>query len=395
KSNKTMKIRLLIYLHLLTTIVYAEGSLTDYLRLVEANNQTIATAAQLKQTSNIGSRTGIYPDNPSIQYGYFPGDKDEMGIKTVYGISQSFDFPTVYSTQHKIAKQKDTLHSLEYEQTRMNVLLDAKVTYYHYVFLLKKKKQLKFRLSNAEKIYTSYQQKLNKGNASALEVNKSKILFLSVKSKNLLLDQEIASVHQQLNYLVHNSAIYLSDTNYDSSILPAFDSLRSEVNLMHPVLKKMQQQQALSELEIHLQKQYSFPSFEVGYASEKEREGNYSGVRAGLSIPIWKDKNTIKLAKAQSILINSKQQDIKSRYFNQLEIDFNKAVRLQEVLSEYENTLLNTTDIELINKAFELGEISVIDYIMEISFFYDIYDEYLETEKQYHLTLANLLAHRL
>ncbi len=58
-------------------------------------------------------------------------------------------------------------------------------------------------------------------------------------------------------------------------------------------------------------------------------------------------------------------------------------------------TLNQINNIELLKKLKDLGEISMIEYFMEISYFYQVYDDYLMIEKEYYLALAELFKYRL
>ncbi len=54
-------------------------------------------------------------------------------------------------------------------------------------------------------------------------------------------------------------------------------------------------------------------------------------------------------------------------------------------------TLMTINNIELLEKSLNLGEISSIKYFMEISYFYQVYDDYLIIEKNYYKAVAELL----
>lgn len=59
------------------------------------------------------------------------------------------------------------------------------------------------------------------------------------------------------------------------------------------------------------------------------------------------------------------------------------------------STLMTINNIELLKKSLSLGEISSIEYFMEISYFYHIYDDYLAIEKEYHHAFAELYRYKL
>ena len=50
---------------------------------------------------------------------------------------------------------------------------------------------------------------------------------------------------------------------------------------------------------------------------------------------------------------------------------------------------------ELLNKALETGQISMIDYFVEITLLYDSMQNYLDVEKEYQNAVAQLLQYQL
>lgn len=66
-------------------------------------------------------------------------------------------------------------------------------------------------------------------------------------------------------------------------------------------------------------------------------------------------------------------------------------------MEAYESANLDTSarDRVLINKAFALGQLSSIEYFMEVSYYYTTHNNFLETEKEYHEAVAVLLKYQL
>lgn len=57
--------------------------------------------------------------------------------------------------------------------------------------------------------------------------------------------------------------------------------------------------------------------------------------------------------------------------------------------------IYNKSNDELLNKAYSLGEISLMDYLHEMEYYYIAYDKLLQTERDLELALAELTAFRL
>ena len=64
-------------------------------------------------------------------------------------------------------------------------------------------------------------------------------------------------------------------------------------------------------------------------------------------------------------------------------------------LEEYRRTLDNLNDHEILKKSLDSGQISSIEYFLEVAFYYQMIDQYLEIELEYQVVLARLYKYEL
>jgi hypothetical protein len=83
----------------------------------------------------------------------------------------------------------------------------------------------------------------------------------------------------------------------------------------------------------------------------------------GVSIPLWKNKKKVKYAKAKSIAIQNTTTDTKLQFYSQLKIRHTKLVSLQKNVADYRNQFSDFNNTELLQKAFDKGEISLTKYL--------------------------------
>ena len=390
-----MKIPVIILSCLISFTATGQQKVDDFLRLVEQNNKELLTARKLTEAEKSGFQTGLTPDNPTIEYGHFPGNNAPIGTKTTYGISQSFDFPTVYSARKKLAASQSELSELEFQLFRQDKLLEAKLKFYDYAFLLKKKEEYRSRLEHSSRLYQSYQTNFEQGNTSVLDLNKARIQNLKINSAYQLLLQEIESVHKELELLAGGA---LEEENNiqlgERELLPLAEVLE-EVRQKQPELHYFTQAQKVAEMDLQLAKQNWLPNLEFTYEGEKVPEGTYRGVRAGIAIPLWKDKNTVKYARARALFEESRYQSQITTILNETIKHYQTAAAYDKIRREYQKTLKEAANTDFLDKALKLGHISVIDYFNELSFYYETIDAYLEIEKSYYQVMAQLWAFQL
>ena len=78
--------------------------------------------------------------------------------------------------------------------------------------------------------------------------------------------------------------------------------------------------------------------------------------------------------------------------YNSLKSVYDKAKGLTELTESYRSALERGDNRKLLENALEKGEISLLDYLVEIGFYYDAVDNLLETEKDRELAISYLWA---
>lgn len=390
-----MKILYTTILTCLSLVSLSQTKLDEFLELVEQSNKELIAARQLLEAEKAGYKTGLTPDNPSVQYGYFPGNKEEIGTKTTYGISQSFEFPTVYSVKKKLANNQSQLSELDYQVFRQEKLLEAKLLFYNYTFLVKKKQEYKKRLQHSEQLLQSYQTNFDKGNTSILNLNKAKIQNLKIKSSYQILLKELENIQKDLALFTGGNSIDLENIVPAATVLPTMETILAEFQQMKPEIQYLKQAQQVAEMNIKLAKQNWLPEFEVGYEAEKEPDGTYRGMYAGLSVPLWKNKNKVQHAKAQADFSIQQFESKIAILLNEKKKLYHQARELGQIRQEYKETLEQAANVVFLDKALRLGQMSVIEYFNELTFYYDTIDAYLDIEKSYFQTIAQLTAYQL
>lgn len=116
----------------------------------------------------------------------------------------------------------------------------------------------------------------------------------------------------------------------------------------------------------------------------------FQGVTAGISIPLWENSNKVKYAKARTVAVQGAEADAKLQLYNHLQGLFQKAVTLQKTLTDFRQKLNGVGNNALLQKALTHGEISLTEYMLEFSIYYESYRQLLEMERDFSKTVAEL-----
>lgn len=390
-----MKTLILLLLSFITLAASAQPGLDNFLQLVEENNQELQAARKLSEAEKAGFQTELTPENPTVEYGRFPGSNDAMGTKTVYGISQSFDFPTVYGIRKKLANNRGELSDMEYQVFRQDKLLEAKLKFYDYAFLLKQKAEYENRLEHSTRLYQSYQARFEQGSTSVLDVNKARIQNLMIKSNYQLLLQSIESTVKELELLAGKELTTQELPLLAEQELPPLGNILDEIQARQPELRYLKQAQKIADMNVKLARNNWLPNLEISYEGERDPDGTYRGLKAGVAIPLWKDKNKVQYAKAQALYETNRYNARIAAILNETSKLYQQVKEYAIIRDEYQQTLEESANVGFLDKALALGEMSVIDYFNELAFYYETMDTYLEIEKNYYQAMARLQAFQL
>lgn len=371
--------------------VFAQSNLDNMLSSVSKNNKSLLTVQQQGEAKKLGYNTGIYLSNPVVEYDYLYGSPVGAGNQTDFNIIQSFDFPSAYIKRKQVITRQ--VAQIDYQITilRQDILLQAKQTCIHLIYLNKRQNELNRRLKNVQSLYDNYKKKLEKGDASVLDVNKAKLQLLNIQTDFQLNQSEINQANQKLTELNGGTPVTFTDTIYPPvPAIPDFKTLESTIEASDPNLKYFETQKEVYVKEMQLSKALWLPKFETGYHQQAILGQKFQGAHFGITIPLWERKNTVKHQKAQVLFGDMQIQEHRNEHYHHIQQLYEKYLNLQLSITEYQKVLNDFSNLELHNKALALGQISLIEYSLEISNYYESFNKYLLLEKEYFNSIAEL-----
>lgn len=376
--------------------LFAQTGIDNVLRNIELNNKTLQAGQRLNESQKLEARTGNYLANPTIELNQLWADHSTGGNANELAVVQSFDFPTVYANKNKLAKLKSVTADKQYAATRQQILLKARQTCQEIIFLRKQKQLLDNRLKNAEHLEVLYNQRLSNGDANQLELNKIQLEKINARNASRRNQVALRAQLEQLQALNGGQPLAFTDEEYGTmGSLPDFPQLESEYLTADPGLNSLIHEAESAQREIKVSRALTLPKFDLGYRHNGGSEEKMNGFRVGMSIPLWENKNTVKQAKAQAEYATLNVEDNIQNLKTTLQELYQQTQALELTKNEYTHTLTSQRNEELLNKALEAGQISMIDYFVEMTILYDSIQNYLDVEKEYHNLLAQLLQYKL
>jgi outer membrane protein TolC len=371
----------------------AQNEYDAILKEIESNSLPLKALRAQTEAQQSGNRTGLAPANPEIEWSYLWGSPSVIGNRTDLSVRQSFDFPTAYIHRHRISRLENARAELAYQSERLRLLLSARqvcirLTYYNALV-----KACRLRLQNAERLAESYRIKLNRGEANALENNKAQLNWMNLQNELRRIENERAGGLSELRQMNGGQALDFAVDRFPPVRLPDdFERYYAQAEAQNPALQYAKAQIEINRQQIRLNRSMGLPGFSAGYLSEKVAGEHFQGFTLGMSIPLWENKNRVKQSRAQAAASGQSLMEQQSAFYSQLQRLHARALVLQQNVVRYRTALEAYGNASLLQKALDAGELSLLEYLLEMTYYYEALDKALEEERELALVVAELFA---
>jgi outer membrane protein, heavy metal efflux system len=393
-----MKILIYIMLPFLLLAIKVNGqtSIDSVLANIARNNKTIIANTKYWEAKTLEYQTGLTPNNPKLDYDYLIGTPSNAGNQAEFTITQTFDFPTVYARKKHLSKEQIKQSEFQLNANRQDILLEAKLICIELIYRNKLNSELTIRKQNTEKWLTAFQKSLEKGQGNIMDVNKAKLQLIEINAafqENLSISNQL---YQKLTELNGGIPIQLSDTTYSSiDLVPDFGSLEQEIESKDPVRKYLEQEKVIGQSEVDLSKSLTLPKFDASYRYQTILGQRFNGLHLGLTIPLWENKNKVKTQQAELFLNEANLQDHINEHYYDIKQKYERMTNLKITLDKYQTLFSSLNNVELLDKSLSFGQISTIEYFMEMTYYYEALKNYLKTEMEYNKVVAELYKYQL
>jgi outer membrane protein TolC len=337
---------------------------------VTTNNKSLSASRQYYEAQKVNVKTGIYLANPSVSF-----DKlsNPLGNYSEMVISQSFDFPTAYVQKGKIADLAASQTDERFRQAKIAILSDAVQVYAEIIYTNRKLAILEKRQQMASQLQTGIEKRLSTGDANIIEANRIRSEAAITASELLISENHKKNLLLKLSELNGGKPLVVNDTIFPA--LAGFtvsDTLCNAISARNPQLKLLESEVIISRRNVSLQRSLSMPKFEIGYRQDINTGKTFSGFHAGITIPLFENKNTVKAAKIKQLYANEAVVAGKleiQNIINQLVSEYSAVSKSMNNLNDVFKTL-NTPN--LLFKAYNTGQISFTGFFNE-------YENYRQT----------------
>ena len=370
-------------------------SITDFSDLVSeivANNTSVSISlSTMKFEVDALSSTNNLSD-PEVEFSHQWGQQG-IGNKWGIGISQSFDWPGVYSSRKKqILAEKQALNQLHLENVRQ-VRLDIRCTLIDVAYYKQLISLMQEQVNRIDSLYSLYLKGAAMGEISKLDINKLKIERINVSRE--LNDAEISlntccNKLKKMNGGKDCSAIIEKVINLPNEELLSLKHYNELAFVNNPKYAYRSNMISAVEYEKELLQRSNIPGFSIGYNHDYELGEHFNGISLGLTIPIFSNKHKKAAAESRKSVLMTEQLNDEIQIKNIIETSYNNVVNLNREIGLYSSVLKDSNNIRLLDMALKSGHITLIEYLLQVNYFMDAHKYLLEIMRQKAIGMSEL-----
>ena len=336
-----------------------------------------------------------------IQYGQYNSFENDFA----FNLNQRIEFPTVYSSQRTLAKEKIEGSQMQLSITENDLIRNIRISWYQLAYLKERERLLLYQDTIYGRFLHAATIRYETEATSLLEKAAAETRVMEIQNALKIIESDIAIQEKQLRIL-------LNDTT-DLSFMPATLDERVLTNKQdstqlsgNPLLAYARQQIDIANAEKAVQSAKMLPDISVGYFNQsliggQTSNGNiagcsnrFTGVQAGISIPLFYGsyKASIKSAKLRENMAQTNADYYSTVLQGQYEQQLQEVLKYQGSLGYYRDKAVPQANLIIGNaqKSFENGAIDYVEYFQNLNQGLELKFNYLNTLNGYNQAIINL-----
>ena len=366
----------------------AFSSLTDS---IVANNILAKYNLSKHRSDSLALLSDNNLSDPEIEFSHLWGQKG-VGNKWSVGVSQSFEWPSVYSSRRKEIASANEAIAYELDASLIDIRRQVSSALIDYVYASKLVELNASIVSNIDSLSALYSRGFSLGEVTRLDINKLRIERISaakgLSEARVRLDDAVGRLTALNGGSLPQRLMTLN--SYPDRMLRPENQYIAEALSLNPNLGYLDaMRQNVSQRAATLSRQ-RFPGFSVGYNYENEMGEHFNGFSVGLTRPAPSTRHKASAASAAAVDMDLRILDEKATVTADVKADYARARSLLSDIMLYRSALDDADNMRLLAKALAGGQISLTEYLLQVRYFLEAKLDYLELDYQYQLCVSRL-----
>lgn len=328
--------------------------------------------------------------NPEVSMGRVWG-KNGVGNKFQFDISQSFSWPGLYAARRKAGQKALGAAEMLVESGRLSLAAEVRTLLLELVYVRKQADLQKRMIASMEKLGESIDISLAKGEITALDQKKQRIELYKMETTLSALETREAQIEASVRALGNGAQIDLAQiTEYPLLEERTAEDYRREFVENNPVYASgslVIEQESLKAKAANLAR---IPSLTLGFQHQAEMGDRFNGFTIGMTLPFFEGRHARKAALYRKQAAEDSRRMLAASRYAEIDGLIDEARLWKKQMDAYDDVLGDNAYMDMLNKVYKSGEISMLDYIGEMQYLSEASFSYLEAQHGYCQALASL-----
>jgi cobalt-zinc-cadmium efflux system outer membrane protein len=365
-----------------------EYTLPEIIEIGLKNNPQLLALLQEVEAKKAAFQASKRLFNPEIEYHRGKGEPYDNGEKvTTEGFSITQPLENPFKRSHRIRAFEKKWEAAQFflNSYRLEIIYEIKSLFCK-TLLLKDKATLALKnLISLKEIHQLILKRAQLGEAKELEAIKLYVETLKAQNELNRLQTESELAKEELNKYLGNTLpsdfSLLGKLSYKSVSLTE-KSLIEKALLSHPLISKKEKEWEAAQSNWSYIRWQRFPDFALSGFSDKEIDGQNTGIGISLEIPLWNFKAK-EIAEAQSLAFQQEEElkALRMELKTEIKIKVNQLRLSKQTIELFQSGLLKEAEesLKIAEVSYKQGEISLIDYLDSQRTYYSILKDYQES----------------
>lgn len=369
RTNKLLIAASLIYA--LSATAQTSEQFNRFADEIGSRNTGIKASQMNKQARVSELRTTNQLDDPEVGFTHQWGQRG-IGTKWSVGITQSFEWPGVYSSRSNEIKATERAENFMEESEIMDIRTAIKQTM---IEIIKEKQRLALAeeaLGRIDSLSVVYNRGASLGEISRLDVNKLKIERINankncIDARNALSDavDRLTALNggEDCGSIVENLCSFP-----DENLLP-LDVYLENARTRNPLLHYAAARAEALNYKAKTTKNSRIPGFSLGYSHDYELGEHFNGLTVGLTLPVFSTRRKMAQVNAERMAVSAERTDTEVAMTSEIESAHRQITLLDGEIAKLREVLDKDDSRRLLDIALKAGHISLITYLTEMNYF--------------------------
>lgn len=378
----------------------AQTPFDDVVNLIMSSNTSVAAAAAGAEAELHEFDAGNALPGPEAEFERLWNSKANGENRWSAGVSQSLPWPGALVSKGKLRDAMVKTRGYSNAVARNDLAVEVRTLLIDYV-AAKKDHEVSHELARSlTEMHEQYRKAFENGEATIIDVNKVRIEAARAVVADRQTEAQLRAYTDELMGLASacdNAAVDSRQLEEKLSSLEEYPhlellDLQSYIDAYNASPEALLAEARVSEAmaEEKFAKASRLPGFSVGYVHAFEDNNHFNGFTFGIELPSWNFGSAKKAAVSRQLEARLNRTAETTRALRNLRAEYLKAESLRNEINEFGPAVEGVNNFRLLKRALDGGELNLLSYLQESSYFVQARRDYVQLCREYALSLTQL-----